>query len=57
MTLDPRLDTAPLEALREEALTVADEVDGISMLDVKREADFKLAQAINAVKVLRKLSA
>ena len=57
MTLDPRLDTAPLETLRQEALTIADEVDGISMLDVKREADFKLAQAINAVKVLRKLSA
>lgn len=57
MTLDPRLDTAPLEALRQEAQTIAEEVDGISMLDVKREADFKIAQAINAVKVLRKLSA
>lgn len=52
-----RLDTDQMEALRAEIATVPDESDGISLVDAKREADFKLGLAINAVKVLRKLSA
>lgn len=34
-----------------------DELDGLSLVNAKREADFKVKQAINALKVLRKLSA
>ena len=52
-----RLNTAALEAVLAEIATVPDESDGIALADAKREASFKLGVAINAVKVLRKLSA
>ncbi len=52
-----RLDTARLEELTAEVDAMPDEVDGLSMADSKRDAAYKLTIAINAVKVLRKLSA
>lgn len=58
MTNQPaRLDTAPLAALRAEIEATPDEVDGLSMVDAKRDALFRLGLAENAVRALRKLSA
>lgn len=56
-TKNTRLDTAKLEALREEIALIPDEVDGLAMVDAKRDADYKLGIAINSLKVLRKISA
>ncbi len=49
--------TGPLDALLTEIGDVPDELDGLSLVNARREADFKVKQAINALKVLRKLSA
>lgn len=51
------LDTGPLDALLTEIGGVPDELDSLSLVNAKREATFKLSTAINALKVLRKLSA
>ncbi len=52
-----RLDTASMEALLAQIDAVPAEVDGLDMTDAKRDAAYKLTIAINALKVLRKLSA
>lgn len=52
-----RLDTAPLATLRAEIEATPDEVDGLSMVDAKRDALFRLGLAENAIRALRKLSA
>ena len=57
MTSKGSLNTASFAAVLTEIAAVPDEVDGISMVDAKREATFKVGAALNAVKVLRKLSA
>lgn len=56
MTTDKRLCIQKLEELKLEVADVADEIDGIPLITAKRDAAFKIDQAINALKVLHKLS-
>lgn len=52
----PRFDTTPLEGLKVDIKAAPDNLDGMSLAGAKREAAFKLDAAINALKVLAKLS-